>query len=165
MGMIRQLGPPTLFCTFSMAETQWTPLIRTLFTVLKQQHITNEAAATLSKLEKLGLIKADPSTCAQYYHHKHRELIKVLKSPDGPFGEHHVEHFSCRKEAQQRGSTHNHDLYWNKNGPVFDKDNPESIKRCEEFIDKFITCKKDETLGDLMNVQYHKHTHTCYKKV
>ena len=67
MGMIRQLGPPTFFCT--TAETRWTPLIRTLFTVLKQEHVCDDDAATLNKLEKLALLKADPSTCAQYYHH------------------------------------------------------------------------------------------------
>lgn len=39
----------------------------------------------------------------------------------------------------------------------------ESEKECIEFIDKFITCKKNET-NPFIQLQCHRHTHTCYKK-
>lgn len=64
------------------------------------------------------------------------------------------------------GSVHVHWLAWIQNAPTFDPNNADSFKECEEFIDKFITCKKDESLGDFyMNLQYHKCTSTCKKNV
>ncbi|KAK3926549.1 Secretory phospholipase A2 receptor [Frankliniella fusca] len=45
--------------------------------------------------------------------------------------------------------------------PMFNPDEPSSIAECEKFIDEFMTCKKDDSLGDLINRQYHKHSFTC----
>ncbi|KAK3929634.1 Secretory phospholipase A2 receptor, partial [Frankliniella fusca] len=47
------------------------------------------------------------------------------------------------------------------NCPMFNPDEPSSIAECEKFIDEFMTCKKDDSLGDLINRQYHKHSFTC----
>ena len=32
------------------------------------------------------------------------------------------------------------------------------------FIDQFITCRKDESLGPILNRQYHKHTRCCKRQ-
>ena len=56
-------------------------------------------------------------------------------------------------------------MIWIKNAPIFDANDPSTFEKCEQFIDEFVTCKKDESLGDLMNRQYHKHTATCKKNV
>jgi len=47
---------------------------------------------------------------------------------------------------------------------VIDPSCEQSRKQCEEFVDKFITCSKDESLGTAMNRQFHKHQKTCQKK-
>ena len=39
--MIRQLGPPTLFCSFSSAETQWIHLLRILGQLVDNKRYTN----------------------------------------------------------------------------------------------------------------------------
>ena len=56
-------------------------------------------------------------------------------------------------------------MIWIKNAPVFDANDPSTFEKCEQFIDEFATCKKDASLGELMNRQYHKHTATCKKGV
>ncbi|KAK3928947.1 tRNA (guanine-N(7)-)-methyltransferase [Frankliniella fusca] len=63
---------------------------------------------------------------------------------------------SLKIELQFRGSLHFHCIVWLKNAPEFDPQDPESYEKCEECIDSFVTCKKDETLGELMNLQFHR---------
>jgi len=58
-----------------------------------------------------------------------------------------------------------HWLAWVQNAPIFDPHDPKSFQPCEDFIDTIITCKKDKSLGDLMNLQYHRCTQTCKKNV
>ncbi|KAK3914521.1 Elongation factor Ts [Frankliniella fusca] len=62
-----------------------------------------------------------------------------------------------------RGSLHFHCIVCLKDAPEFDPQDPESYIKCEEFIGSFVTCKKDETLGELMNLQFHRCTRTCKK--
>ena len=59
------------------------------------------------------------------------------------------------------GSIHVHCMVWLENAPEFNPDGPSSFEACEKFIDQYITCKRDDTLGEIMNKQYHKHTRTC----
>ncbi len=51
--------------------------------------------------------------------------------------------------------------------PKYDKDKPESIEKCTEFIDKLISvnAKPTEFSEELINLQRHKHSHTCKKHV
>ena len=39
--MIRQLGPATLFCSFSSAETKWIHLLKILGTLVDRQNYTD----------------------------------------------------------------------------------------------------------------------------
>lgn len=70
-----------------------------------------------------------------------------------------------RTEYQLRGSPHSHGLYWIQNAPEFDEDDHETEQKCAEFIDKYVTVQndKDEQMKDLVKLQMHRHTHTCYK--
>jgi hypothetical protein len=62
--MIRQLGTPTWFCSFSAAETKWTPLLKCLAKLVKKK-----SSSELTWEEKCILIKSDPVTCARYFEH------------------------------------------------------------------------------------------------
>lgn len=64
-----------------------------------------------------------------------------------------------------RGSPHSHGLYWLKNAPVYNEDDPASEQACAQFIDKYIICKRacDEEVDPYIKYQIHKHTHTCRK--
>lgn len=65
--MIRQLCLPTWFCSFSAAETKWTPLLRTLGELIENVTYTEEEIRNMSWEHKSKLIKSDPVTCARYF--------------------------------------------------------------------------------------------------
>ena len=85
MAMIRQLGVPTFFLTLSAAETRWNELICILEKKSSGKDITEKMARDMKIDDKYRLIKNDPVTCAQYFDHRFRELLKVLKHKCGPF--------------------------------------------------------------------------------
>ena len=85
MSMIRQLGVPTFFLTLSAAESQWNELICVLEKISSGKDITEDMAKVMNIDDKYRLIKNDPVTCAQYFDHKFREILKVLKHSSGPF--------------------------------------------------------------------------------
>lgn len=65
--MIRQLGIPTWFCSFSAAETKWIPLLKTLGQLVENMSYTDEEISSMSWKQKSKLIKSDPVTCARYF--------------------------------------------------------------------------------------------------
>ena len=70
-----------------------------------------------------------------------------------------------RIEFQQKGSPHVHSLVWIENAPKY---GISPLNEFIEFIDRTITCKipnTDSLLSDgEIDLQRHKHTHTCYKR-
>ena len=79
--MIRQLGNPTWFCSFSAAETRWFQLFRILKRVVHQKDYSDHEIANMSWQEKSNLIHNDPVTCARNFEHMVQLFIKdVLKS-------------------------------------------------------------------------------------
>ena len=158
--MIRQLGIPTWFCSFSAAETKWEPLLQSLSKLVNGKNITLEEARTLNWHEKCTLIKSDPVTCARYFDYRVQAFIKnVLKHPSLPIGD--IVDFFYRVEFQQRGSPHIHMLVWVKGAPVHGSCLDSVLVA---FIDKYVTCRKDESIPVLINYQTHRHAGTCRKK-
>lgn len=158
--MIRQLGTPTWFCSFSAAETKWPPLLKCLNKLVKQKSLTDEEVSALTWEEKCILIKSDPVTCARYFEHRFQTfLVNVMKSKMNPIGE--IVDFFYRVEFQQRGSPHVHMLIWIKDAPEYNGTNHEEVAK---FIDKHVTCKKDDEIYNLVNYQTHRHARTCRKK-
>ena len=71
-----------------------------------------------------------------------------------------------RIEFQQIGSAHVHSLLcWIENAPNY---GISLLNEVIEFIDRTITCKLTNTDSLLydgeIDLQRHKHTHTCYKR-
>ncbi|CAF3666138.1 unnamed protein product [Rotaria sp. Silwood1] len=163
MAMIRQLGCPTLFLTLSAAETQWSELIIILTQVLENKVITLEEAESMSYEKKCDLIRNDHVTCVRYFEHRLKCLWEILSAPCGPLQGYELIDKYVRTEFQVRGSPHVHALLWLKNAPKYDENNPESIERCIEFIDKLISVSSKPTKfsEELINLQRHKHSHTC----
>ena len=139
MAMIRQLGCPTIFLTLSAAETKWSELIVILAQVLENKVITLEEAEDISYENKCNLIRNDPVTCVRYFEHRLKCLWEILSAPCGPFQGYELQDKYVRVEFQVRGSPHIHALLWLKNALKYDKEKPESIERCTEFIDKLIS--------------------------
>ena len=163
MAMIRQLGCPTIFLTLSAAETKWSELIVILAQVLGNKVITLEEAEDISYENKCNLIRNDPVTCVRYFEHRLKYFWEILSAPCGPFQGYELQDKYVRVEFQVRGSPHIHALLWLKNAPKYDKEKPESIERCTEFIDKLISvnAKPSDFSEDLLCLQRHKHSHTC----
>ena len=85
--MIRQLGLPTWFGSFSSADTRWTDLLRILVQLNEGKTITDDEAKSMSWSERTKLVQQDPVTCVRYFDHRVQEFIKtVLKSDHHPIG-------------------------------------------------------------------------------
>lgn len=85
--MIRQLGPATLFCSFSSAETQWLYLLGILGNVV---HNTNYSDAQLENFnweERCRLIQSDPVTCARHFDFQVGQFIRHFLLSDAATGQ------------------------------------------------------------------------------
>ena len=159
--MIRQLGNPTWFCSFSAAETRWTHLPKTLGRILEKKEYSNEEINNMTWQQKSNLIQRDPITCARNFEHMVQLFIHdVLRSDVMPIGQ--IVDFFYRVEFQQRGSPHIHGLFWVKDAPQYGKNDEKEIVK---FIDKYVTCQKADTseMEELVNLQLHRHAKTCKK--
>ena len=65
--MIRQLGPATLFCSFSSAETQWVHILRILDQLVDNMTYTDEQIENFNWEDRYCLIQSDPVTCARHF--------------------------------------------------------------------------------------------------
>ena len=157
--MIRQLGIPTWFCSFSAAETKWEPLLCSLSKLLNGKILSTVDVNNLNWQEKCNLIKSDPVTCARYFDFRIQCFIRhVLKHSSRPIGE--IADFFYRVEFQQRGSPHIHMLLWIKNAPLIDNSLASEVS---SFIDKYVTCANDDSISQLVNYQTHRHAKTVGK--
>lgn len=158
--MIRQLGIPTWFCSFSAAETKWIPLLKTLGQLVENVSYTDEEISNMSWEQKSKLIKSDPVTCARYFDFRFQKFFaEVLCHKTHPIGI--IEDYFYRIEFQQRGSPHVHMLVWIKDAPTVQKNTYEEVA---EFVDKYITCDAQSADPHLINYQTHRHARTCMKK-
>ncbi|XP_073694460.1 uncharacterized protein [Garra rufa] len=164
--LIRQLGIPTFFASFSSADLRWPEITSTIL----GQEGKNLNAGELDWSEKCGLIRRNPVTAARMFDHRwHCFLRDVIMSSAQPIGK--ILDYFYRVEFQQRGSPHVHCLFWVENAPKLNEDNEDNDAMVASFIDHYITCeipREDDTeLFETVNgVQKHsvRHSKTCRKK-
>ncbi|XP_063435689.1 uncharacterized protein LOC134716610 [Mytilus trossulus] len=162
--MIRQLGIPSFFASFSSADFRWKEIVET---ILKQQgDIRN--VDSLSWDEKCKVLCSNPVTTTRMFDHRFHKFLKdVIMSGAEPIG--HVIDYFYRVEFQQRGSPHTHCVFWVEDAPKFGVDDDDTVTK---FIDKYISCKlplesDDPELTDIVKtVQQHSknHSKSCRKK-
>ena len=152
--MIRQLGPPTFFVTFSSAERRW----RELIACLEKLHAQHRTSEQRSQNER-RLLCMDPVTCTRYYVHRFQALKKLLKHDSSILGQ--IDDFYFVTEFQSRGSQHDHGLLWIKDAPSLDTHTDDQVKT---FIDSYVTTNTDLLPNDLQDVHIHRHRSTCYKR-
>ncbi|KAK3923892.1 Maturase K [Frankliniella fusca] len=92
-----------------------------------------------------------------------RAIMKTWQCESGPFNGHSILHSYYRIEFQQRGSSHAHMLLWLKDAPSFNIDSIESDQEICDFVDSIVTCSTDNLSDNLVKIQTHHHSHTCYK--
>ncbi|XP_078320120.1 uncharacterized protein LOC144621199 [Crassostrea virginica] len=162
--MLRQLGIPTWFCSFSAAEHRWNDAVAS---ILRHQN-DNRDPTSLDWSDKNEILRTNPVTVARMFEHRfHVFQTEVIFSKAEPIGK--VTDFFQRVEFQQRGSPHMHCLYWIENAPKLDQDGEETV--CD-FIDKYVSCavpsENDEAQlrSIVLAVQQHskKHSKSCRKK-
>ena len=156
--MLRQIGTPTFFCTFSAAEMRWPEVI----TAIKLQQGTSVQFNDLDWMTKCDILNSNPVTAMRMFDQRVDTFIKkVILSNAKPIGE--VIDYFYRVEFQQRGSPHIHCLFWVKDAPEFDKDTDEEI--CD-FVDEYISCELPDNETDpelhtiVAEVQSHSKSHS-----
>ncbi|KAJ8026271.1 hypothetical protein HOLleu_34067 [Holothuria leucospilota] len=153
--MVRQLGIPTWFCSFSAADRIWPEIVESI-----QQG--KEIPSEIDWTTHCRIIASNPVTAARMFEHRMQAFIhKVIISSAHPIGE--VIDYFYRVEFQQRGWPHIHCLFWIKDAPKFG-DNPKSD--VISFIDRYVSCDmpsqtENPVLYDIVkNVQMHGKTHS-----
>ena len=130
--MIRQLGPASLFCSLSSAETQWIHLLRILGQLVDKKEYTDNELENLNWEDRCRLIQGDPVTCARHFDYQVNQFINnFLLSKAAPLGK--IADWFYRVEYQQRGSPHIHIVIWLENAPTFGVDFDYDVVK---FIDK-----------------------------
>ena len=146
--MIRQLGPATLFCSFSAAETHWIHLLRILGKLVDGKEYSDNELENLNWEQKCRLIQSDPVTCARHFDYQFNQFLNnFLLSNIAPLGS--ISDWFYRVEYQQRGSPHIHMLIWITDAPIFGTDDDEKVI---SYIDRIITCSKPTGNSDLLNL-------------
>lgn len=163
--MIRQYGKPTMFLTLSANETGWVKLMKLLYKLKNNGNdLSDELLQQMSYIHKCTLVNEDAVTCAIYFNKLVNVIMNLLTSTKkaNPFGEYRVIHYFKRIEFQHRGSPHAHILLWIENAPV----DALQVNRGDAIamIDKLISVSTTDASGNI-NLQTHKHTFTCYKRV
>lgn len=157
--MMRQKGPPTLFLTFSAADSHWTDMLVMLYRTQKGKAISPEEVLELPWATKCELIRADPISVARYYEYRMRHFFDnmVLNCPD-LLGR--VTDYVWVEEFQKRGTPHRHALVqhvWIEGAPRY---HVSSDADYIAFFQRIISCSCDTLLPEFQRLQRHK----CSKK-
>ena len=162
--MIRQLGYPTIFFSLSAADTNWTPLLRTLGWLVDGKVYSDDYIANEMTFDhKNQLVRAHPTACSRYFNERVQVFLKtILLTDHSPF--HCATDYMYRVEFQHRGSPHIHGLLWIDDAPKPGVNTKEEIIK---YIDSCISCSLDVSEEDQKYVKFqvHKHSRSCAKMV
>ncbi|XP_057335407.1 uncharacterized protein LOC130674157 [Microplitis mediator] len=160
---ISQIGPATLFVTFSIILESAPYVLQQLYEDQYDKKISLQDVLEIDYNGKLLLIRNNPVTCARYINRYFNNILNCLQKISGPFKVNYVEDYVQKDEVQQKGTLHRHMLFWLNDAPTYNPEDGNSISDCVQFIDKFITCRLDQDNPYVIYYQHHKHTVTCYK--
>lgn len=158
--MLRQLGIPTWFASFSSAETRGQHLLKILRKTVDNKDYTLKKLSSFGWFQKQRLISSDPVnpvTCARHFDFQVQKFIHhVLKSSVNPVGK--ILDYFYKVEFQMRGSPHIHMMIWVENSPVIGEDSIEDIL---SFIDRYVQCSNEKDVEQIIGIQQHRHSRTC----
>lgn len=162
--MIRQLGIPTWFATFSAADMRWSEVLR----VLSEQQGCIQSLEDLDWNGKAEILKkkTNPVMTATLFNHSFHTFLKEIIIKRGVVG--NVKDHFHRIEFQQRCSPCAHCLFLDLRAPQIDRDEDQAV--CD-FIDKYVSCKLPDRTADSdlqekdTSVQQHSnhHSKSCRK--
>ncbi len=114
LAAVRQEGMPALFFTQSCADTQWPELLKALGRLIDKKEYSDEEIENLSYDDRYRLVAADPVTVVRYFEHKCHKFQRHIMALRGSS----MQFF--RREFQNRGSPHSHEIHWVKQAPIYD---------------------------------------------
>ncbi len=160
LAVVRQEGMPALFFTQSCADTRWPELLKVLGKLIDHKDYTDDEVENMSPTNRNRLVAADPVTVVRYFEnkcHKFQQHIMNLRGSSRRF---------LRREFQNRGSPHSHEIHWIAGAPVYDPEKPENDKDVIEFIDSWISTKIEVNPEEekYLKYQIHKHSNSCRKR-
>ena len=136
--MVKQLGIPTRFVTFSCADLRWEELPY-IIDKLKNLGLSDEELKNLSYHERCNLLNNNPVLVARHFQYKVEVFFKEIIL-DGPLGK---TKYAIRIEFQKRGSPHVHSFIW-----IFNAPNIENEATYIEFIEKTINVQLPDHFND-----------------
>lgn len=164
LAMVKQLGIPTWFCSFSAADRRWPEIIEA---ICQQQG--KAVPENLDWTQYCQLINSNPVTACRMFENRVNAFIStVIMSQAKPIGD--VKDYFIRTEFQSRGWPHIHCLFWCTDAPPFLKNDPNN-ETFIHYVDKHISCvlpdeETDPVLFELVtSVQLHSknHSRSCKK--
>ena len=192
LAMIRQLGKPDLFATFSAAEKNWFELGEQIFNTLTDDEKINlyksDTFIGLSEPMKSKMIQDNFVLMCYHFDRRIKKILSFLRSEAHVLNSFRVKDFFMRIEFQQRGSPHVHMLLFleNKDGKspeevftdpkdlaqwldtIISSDSPTDSK---EYVNKFLPNFEKNTGMSILDLQEkaslfqeHHHTFTCRKR-
>lgn len=157
-GMIRQLGTPTWFLTFTANDLNWPELIQALALLATGTHLTPQDAINMSFAEKAQLIREDPVACARMYKRRMQKILQLLKSNPDIIGK--VVAYGGADETQGRGTFHSHLQFFLRRSTKFD-DPIAVLAELRGLCDLYVSCDASILPPHLQGVQRHEcHEHS-----
>ena len=170
--MIRNLGPPTWFVTFSADETGWDDFHIIIRLSVGVEITTDEEwaeyLASLDRPTRRRLALEHQVLASRHFAHRWAKMLAWLKSNDQPLGK--LEDFFWRVEFQVRGSPHIHAMLWIRDAPVIGT--AQGARDAPAFIDRYVSTQippisDDPAQMDLrdlvLRVQQHQHGDSCQR--
>jgi len=109
LAMLKGLGVPTFFMTFSAADYHWPEIIQTIAQQYAGKKFTEEEVLTMDWDEKPKWLRTNPIMAVRMFLHRWEALNEFITGPAHPLGI--VTHFVYKVEFQARGSPHIHVEY------------------------------------------------------
>lgn len=154
IAMVRSLGAPTWFATFSCNDLNWEDMTKALLIADGRFDIEPEE---LSYQERLELVEKYPVVISRQFMLRVSALISFIKCNNEIFGGPVVDYW-YRIEFQNRGSPHLHMLLWCNGIPDFNSEEGIGV------INNVISCSLRGDNHELVKrLQVHRHSDTCYK--
>ena len=153
--MLRELGPQSLFVTFSCAEYESpdiTEYLRIVNNVDKRYNIAK-------------LCTEDPISVSRQFSHKFHAFFQTMIVKGQVLGQ--VDNYYWKKEYQARGAPHYHVVLWIRGAPIIGESDPDAVL---DWINERITCHipDKENNPELHNMvtryQMHKCSNYCRRK-
>ena len=133
VAMVKQLGIPTWFMTFSCADLRWPELFQ-IIARTQGKNMSNEEVDALSYIDRCSMLNLNPVIVAKHFQYRVETFFtEVLLSNANPIGK--IVYYALRIEFQMRGSPHLHALIWTSDCPKLTSDNKQAYI---DFIDKHV---------------------------